>query len=364
MKVNLYLSGFFIVSLIGYNATLSANDPVLNILSFGGVYGQLQQQRLIDPYSKKTGETLLFNDVSHPIEPDSNGIFNETVADIINIEAIDVVHACQQGWLASFSHTIFINKKTQMEAKKDFFPQAISDQCGIGMMMWAHIYAFNEHTIGKIYPEKMADVFDIKKIPGKRAFKQRPQVNLEWALLADGVNKEDVYTTLATEEGQHRAFAKLNTIKDNIIWFTQWPQAEELLNDGVATIVQSPNGFIYHAINKNNQPYHIVWNDHISDIVMWSVSKKSQYKQAAFDFIHAVTQPKALATMSEQAYSPTRYSSMAFVSPNVIPFLPQSNAHLGLRANPQFWAKHKQVLTKKFNQWLYQPPHSPISLKN
>ena len=40
-----------------------------------------------------------------------------------------------------------------------------------------------------------------------------PKVNLEWALMADGVDGKDVYKVLATKAGQDRAFKKLDTIK-------------------------------------------------------------------------------------------------------------------------------------------------------
>ena len=42
---------------------------------------------------------------------------------------------------------------------------------------------------------------------------------MEWALLCDGVAKEDVYDVLDAE-GQERALAKLDTIKDETIWWS------------------------------------------------------------------------------------------------------------------------------------------------
>ena len=38
---------------------------------------------------------------------------------------------------------------------------------------------------------------------------------MEWALLCDGVAKEDVYDVLSTDEGVAQALAKLGTIKDS-----------------------------------------------------------------------------------------------------------------------------------------------------
>ena len=36
-------------------------------------------------------------------------------------------------------------------------------------------------------PTTIADLFDLQKFPGKRALQKNPFVNLEWALIADGV---------------------------------------------------------------------------------------------------------------------------------------------------------------------------------
>ena len=46
-----------------------------------------------------------------------------------------------------------------------------------------------------------------------------PLVNLEFALMADGVPRDEVYATLDTPEGVSRAFRKLDTIKDQVVWW-------------------------------------------------------------------------------------------------------------------------------------------------
>ena len=61
---------------------------------------------------------------------------------------------------------------------------------------------------------QLTDLFDLQKFPGKRALRKNPFVNLEWALIADGVPTEDVYKVLGTPEGVDRAFAKLDTHQD------------------------------------------------------------------------------------------------------------------------------------------------------
>ena len=65
----------------------------------------------------------------------------------------------------------------------------------------------------------MADFFDLRTFPGRRGMRRVPQVNLEFALIADGVPLDQVYAVLDTPEGLNRAFRKLDTIKDQVIWW-------------------------------------------------------------------------------------------------------------------------------------------------
>ena len=42
----------------------------------------------------------------------------------------------------------------------------------------------------------MADFWDLKKYPGRRGLRKTPRVNMEWALMADGVANDKIYKNL------------------------------------------------------------------------------------------------------------------------------------------------------------------------
>ena len=67
-------------------------------------------------------------------------------------------------------------------------------------------------------------------------------MNLEWALMADGVAPADVYKVLGTDEGVDRAFKKLDTIKKDIVWWEAGAQGPQLLADGQVVFATSWNG--------------------------------------------------------------------------------------------------------------------------
>ncbi len=231
---------------------------------------------------------------------------------------------------------------------------ALENECGIGEIVWSTVFAYNKDTIGAKVPTSLKDLFDTQGLPGKRALRKRAQVNLEWALLADGVPADQVYTTLATSEGQQRAFDKLATIRDDIVWFDSWSQAPQLLNDGGAIMVQSANGRFFDAINREKKPFVIVWDGNVFDLDAWGIVKGTPRKDLALDFVRFTTSTKALAGFQDVAYGPPRKSSMALVDPAVVEHLPSTHVDKGIKADGIFWADYGETLGEKFNEWLLQ----------
>ena len=109
-------------------------------------------------------------------------------------------------------------------------------------------------------PPKICAIFDTETYPGKRRLEKRPINNMEWALLCDGVAKDDVYDVLATEEGQAQAFAKLDTIKDDVIWWSAGAETPQLLADGEVVMGSTYNGRLFSAIEEQNQPVAMLWD--------------------------------------------------------------------------------------------------------
>lgn len=339
-------------------AGFAASSPVhaqetLTVVSFGGAYGAAQKKHQIDPYMEKTGTKILFESYAGGVAEMKAQVESGNIQwDVVDIETIDLERACSEGLLEVIPRDILLPADKGTPAKDDFVPAALDNECGVGQILWSTVFAYNNNTIGANKPTSIQDVFDLKKIPGKRALRKRPQVNLEWALLADGVKPDEVYKVLATPEGQARAFAKLDTIKNEVVWFDSWSQAPQLLNDGGAVLVQSANGRFYDAIARENKPFTIVWDSHLFDLDVWAVLKGTPKKEQAFKFVAFATGTKPVAGFQDVAYGPTRKSSQALVDPKVLPHLPSSHLDKGMKADSVFWADYGETLGEKFNEWL------------
>ena len=328
-------------------------QQTLTAVSWGGAYGAAQKKHMIDPFIEATGVDVLFEDYSGGVaEMKAQVESGNIIWDAVDIEVIDLERACSEGLLEVIPHDVLPPGDDGVPAAEDFFAEALASECGVGVIFWSVIFAYNTETIQGGEPSTIEHFFDVEAFPGKRALRKRPQVNLEWALIADGVPRDQVYEVLATEAGQERAFAKLDTIRGDLVWYESWSQAPQLLNDGGAVMVQSANGRIFSAIEDDGRPFRMVWDANVFDLDVWSIVKGTAKYDLALEFVKFATGTVPLAGMQDVAYGPTRRSAAALVDPAVQDDLPTAHIDAGIKANGIFWADFGESLGEKFNEWL------------
>ncbi len=126
--------------------------------------------------------------------------------------------ACDEGIVEEIDYDNILAKAPDgTVATKDFVGGL--NGCFIPQIVYATLLAYNDESFPDEKPSTIADVFDLKKFPGKRSLQKIPAGNLEWALVADGVATDKVYEVLSTPEGLERAFKRLDTIKDHVVWW-------------------------------------------------------------------------------------------------------------------------------------------------
>ena len=159
--------------------------------------------------------------------------------------------------------------------------QAYVHPKGIGCIVWSYNIGYNSEVVGDNIPQNWADVFDVEKFPGKRAFRDRIYPMMEIALMADGVAPEDLYPL-----DIDRAFAKLDTIKDHVIWYTSNSVSQQLFVDqevGVGIIL---NGRAFD-VNKKGAPVNVQWNQNIRSIDYLVIPKGAPNAEVAQHFMNA-----------------------------------------------------------------------------
>ncbi len=181
------------------------------------------------------------------------------------------------------------------------------------------------------------------------------------ALMADGVPADDVYKVLATPEGVDRAFAKLDTIKNDVVWWEAGAQPPQLLADGEVAMTTAYNGRIFNAAIAENKPFEIVWDGQILDFDLYAIPKGAPNKDLAWEFIKFATDTQRLADQASWiSYGPARKSSGALVGKysdgvtDMAPHMPTAEANLknALVNDFEFWSDRSSELNERFNAWL------------
>lgn len=333
----------------------------VTVLSWGGAYGEAQTEAHVKPFTAKTGIVATMVDADNPATPIKAMVeAGDVTIDVASVEYADAIRLCDEGLLEPIDIKALPAGADGVAAADDFLPGAVTD-CGVSTDIWANIFAYDTTKMTSTVPTTVADFFDLEKFPGKRGLKKGAKAVLELALMGDGVAPADVYATLGTPEGVDRAFAKLDTIKSEVVWWEAGAQPPQLLADGEVVMTTAFNGRIFNAAINEGKPFQIVWDAQIYENEMYVVPKGSPNKDEAMQFIAFATSTEGLQAQAMQiSYGPARKSANAteilFKDGKTVmgPHLPTAPANLAnaLESSSTFWVDKDTELNERFNAWL------------
>ena len=330
----------------GAFATVAFAADSLTVVSWGGAYQEAQRKTIFEPYKDKA--EIKEEEYNGEIAKIRAMVESGTVSwDVINIDTQTALQGCDEGVLETLDYGKIIDKAKVL-------PGAALD-CAIGSDVYATVFAYDSSKLTD-GPTKIADLFDLAKFPGKRALQKNPFVNLEWALIADGVEPAKVYEVLGTPEGVDRAFAKLDTIKANVVWWEAGAQPPQLLADGEVVMTSAWNGRIANAI-KEGKSFQIVWDGQAPDLDMWGIPKGTPKLEAAYAFLAFASSAEVQSALAPSIpYGPTNIDAVALVDPELAKTLPTypDNLTAAIPLNPQFWGDNGEELRTRFTTWLAQ----------
>ena len=332
----------------------AAETKPITVVSWGGLYSKQQASAFYGPFTKATGIVVKSEDWSGNLGQIRSQVEAKSVTwDVVIGDSAFAKKGCDEGFLEKIDPAVI------GDAKGDFVSGAVQE-CGVGSAVWGYVIGYDERKI-KTSPTSAADFFDLTKYPGKRGMQKRPESTLEYALIADGIPAKDVYKVLGTKEGVDRAFKKLDTIKDKIVWWDAGAQPPQLLNDGEVVMAVSFASRVLGPILDDKKPFGILYDGLQYDVDTWMVPKGTPNKVEAFEFIRFASgadRMAALATLG--GFAPARRSSIALVGQhptagvNMQDYLltnPKYQAN-SVQIDAQFWADNLDDLKDRFNSWL------------
>lgn len=332
----------------------------VTVMSWGGAYGAAQTEGHLKPFTAETGIGTVMVDSDNPAQPIKAMVeAGNVTVDVASVEYADAIRLCDEGVLEPIDASILPAGDDGTPAADDFVTDAVTE-CGVSTDVWSNVFAYDT-TKFPDGPKTAADFFDLTKFPGKRGLHKGAKAVLEFALMADGVAPADVYATLGTPEGVDRAFAKLDTIKKDVVWWEAGSQAPQLLADGEVAMTTAYNGRIFNAAVAEGKPFQIVWDSQVFENEMYVVPKGAPNKDQAMQFIAYATSTQGLRQQAQHiSYGPSRKSSMkdelVFMDGKTVmaPHLPTApeNMKNALGSDFQFWVDHDAELNDRFNAWL------------
>ena len=314
----------------------------LTFASFGGVYQEAQRLGWLEPYSALTGVEF------QESEESSNATIKAQV-ESGNVEW-DVVDVGNDFGLDG--NADLLEELDYTLIKQDEILDGFATKYRVGDITYGVVLAYNtDQTAGKV-PEGWADFFDTAKIPGKRGlWKYSTGGVLEFALMADGVKPADLYTPTLDVE---RAIRKLDTIKDDIVWWGSGAEHQELIGSGEVAMSMVWNGRGYSAKHTDNKPVEIQWNQQILTADYFVVPKGTPNKQVAMEFIAWATCANNNAAVSEKIpYGPTNKNSKpneAVVADLAVSNVDENTAYF----NDEYLIDNFDAIDAPFQAWLTQ----------
>ncbi len=334
----------------------------VTVMSWGGAYTVSQVEAYHKPFTAETGIKVVSVDADNPATPIKAMVEAGNVTiDVADVEYADAIRLCDEGLLEEIDPSILPAAPDGTPATDDFLPGALTD-CAVASIVFSTVFAYDTTKFPE-GPTTMADFFDLEGFPGKRGMRKGAKANLEMALMADGVPADEVYALLETDEGVAQAFAMLDKIKGDTIWWEAGAQPPQLLADGEVVMTTAYNGRIFAAQVAEAKPFAIVWDGQVYEYDLFVIPKGAPNMEAALEFVKFSTDTQRLADQAKWiSYGPGRKSSGALVGlyqdgkTEMAPHMPTSAENLtnALASSYEFWVDRDSELNERFNAWLAQ----------
>jgi len=223
----------------------------------------------------------------------------------------------------------------------------------VANFVYSSVLAFNTETFpGDNHPKNWVDFWDAEKFPGPRMLTDMAagSPSLEFALLAAGVKKEDLYPI-----DIDRAFKMLTELRPNIRKF--WDSgavSAQLLSDKEVVMGCIWNGRLQTIIEKG-APLNYVWDGNMIQVQALGIFKDSPNRAAAQRLVDFMTQPDVQAKyVAALRYGPTNLKAFDHISADLLEMMPggPKSRELGFVQNTEWWEDNRDKVNRVWSRWI------------
>ena len=285
--------------------------------------------------------------------------------DVVDVLPSDARVGCAEGLFAKLDRDRF-------EAAPDGTPMHedltvdVPNQCVVPNVIWSYVVFYDRGRFADKAPSTIADFFDLDRFPGKRAIQVWPRGILEMALVADGVAPAEVYEVMSAPGGIDRGFAKLESIREQTVFWSSYNAPVELVRSGEVVMATAFNGRVGLAVLEEGANLEQIRDGQVLEEQWLALVKGAPNQDEAIDFlVHASTTESQASMARYIPYAPMRKSALSAIregepwyhtGERVMPYLPSrpDSADRAIVVDPDWWTEHRPTLYPRYKEWRTQ----------
>jgi putative spermidine/putrescine transport system substrate-binding protein len=303
---------------------------------YGGTTRTARSEAFLTPFSNEFDVRPVFADA----DPAKLALFAERESaewDLIDLDSWDVVRFSEQDLLAKLPADV---------TRVDLVPTEYRAYASGG---YNASVGFGYRTDVDATPKTWADFYDLEKFPGKRALPNFAYFQAESALLADGVACDDLYPL-----DLDRAFAKLDDIRDEVLFYDSFGQAVQYLAQGSVSMALLPNSRV-QILKDQELPVDFSWQDAFFQWTAAAVPKHAPHSDAAFAVVDFMSQPENQAQMARLTkYGPMSSRAEKLLDEETLKQLPNAHLDTACEVDNAGLAANLEEYGAAFTEWLAQ----------
>lgn len=322
---------------LGMPAIAQSKPDQLVISSGGGAYDEANRKAYYDSFTEKTGIPIVTSPYIGVAKIRAMFESGSVEIDAVATDATDAAIASANGWIAPIDWSL--------SDRSAIIEGAASDDYVLGEVA-AKVLGWNTSSFGGAKaPSRWEDLMDLENFPGTRGLWKFATQTLEIALLASGVEPEDLYPL-----DVDRALQALTSIRDNTIFWEHGAQSAQLLIDGETEISTAWNGRLYDP-RTDGAPVDYTFDESLLVAGGWCIVKGTKNERWSQELIAHIMDPARQAVFAENIpYGPVVASAYDLLSDERRAALPDPAR--GSWQNFVYWAENGEALNQAFTDWL------------
>lgn len=320
---------------------------VLRVGAWGGEIQQALRDRVWNAFTLATGCTVQEVTTDYSQLAFSLAQSGTPYADVLLVDAFWAYGALERGEVESIPAD---------RIDRDRFAPMSAFDGAIPAYAYAMVSSFRRDSVEQAgAPRSWQQWWDAAAFPGARALPKGPLGSFEFALLADGVPRDQLYPL----DGA-RAIEKLRQISGEIVdrWWETGDQPVVWMSRGRANLAAAWHYRVI-ASQQDGRPLDFVWEDALLIADHWVVAKATPASDVALDYLAFVSTSEVQASLANAVpLGPVVGDAFRLIDARTasrLPTAPETRDKL-ISADVAWWAGNEVDANERFNSWLLGVP--------